>query len=130
FSSYSQAPDEHVTPTNFAIELRRFLSEHDIAASDYVYLHMPVPTILTGVLQLVATSREEELPVFLVRICSDDDSFRWHGIRQVRCVQAISEMGAERRNRIRIFVESLPLQRYFQKENGRTFPILLNPITR
>ena len=128
FSSYSQAPDDQVTPSRFARELLSFLDAHGVGASDYVYLHMPVPTLIVGILEIVATSRSEDLPVFLIRICSLDESFRWHDIRQTRCVQSISRLGAERRSRIRIFVESIPLQRYFEQETGQRFPVLLNPV--
>ena len=128
FSSYSQAPEDHVTPTNFADELIAFLDRHKICASDYVYLHMPYSTLIAGVLQVVATSRVEDLPVFLIRICSVDNSFRWHDIRQTSCVRAIAELGGDRRKRIRLFVESLPLQRYFEEAAGQTLPVLLNPV--
>ena len=130
FSSYSQAPDDHVTPTNFADELFAFLDRHKICASDYVYLHMPYSTLIAGVLQVVATSRVEDLPVFLIRICSVDESFRWHDIRQTSCVRAIAELGRDRHERIRLFVELLPLQRYFEEATGQTLPVLLNPVAR
>jgi glycosyltransferase involved in cell wall biosynthesis len=130
FSSYSQAPEEHVTPSHFADELLAFIDRHKIGASDYVYLHMPYSTLIAGVLQIVATSRLESLPVFLIRICSVDESFRWHDIRETSCIRAITELGGERRKRIRLFVESLPLQKYFEEAAGETLPVLLNPVFR
>ena len=74
FSTYSRAPDDHVTPTTFANELVAFLARHKIHAADYVYLHMPYPTLIAGILQVVATSCLDDLPVFLIRICSVDKS--------------------------------------------------------
>ena len=130
FSSYGQAPEAHVTPTHFARELMAFLDRHTIGASDYVYLHMPYSTLIAGVLQVVTTSRLEDLPVFLIRICSGDDLFRWHDIRETSCMRAITELGGERRKRIRLFVESLPLQRYFEQATGEALPVLLNPVVR
>jgi glycosyltransferase involved in cell wall biosynthesis len=130
FSGYSQAPEPSVTPSNFADELLAFLRRHDMGPRDYVYLHMPYPTLIAGVLQAVATSRFEELPVFLVRICSADESFRWHDIRETKLLRAIGELGAARRKRIRIFVESIPLQRYFERLTGHQLPVLLNPVGR
>jgi glycosyltransferase involved in cell wall biosynthesis len=130
FSSYSQAPEAYVTPTHFANELLTFLRRHRLGPRDYVYLHMPYPTLIGGVLQLVATSRLEELPVFLIRVCSADESFRWHDIRETKLLRAIGELGAARRKRIRVFVESIPLQRYFERWTGQRFPVLLNPFGR
>jgi len=130
FSGYSQAPEPYVTPTHFADELLAFLRRHFLGPRDYVYLHMPYPTLIGGVLQLVATSRIEDLPVFLIRICSADESFRWHGIRETRLLRAIGELGAARRKRIRIFVESIPLQRHFERLTGHRLPVLLNPVGR
>src|SRR5262249_53809365 len=63
FSGYAQAPEPHVTPSYFAEELLAFLRRHQLGRGDYVYLHMPYSTLIAGVLQLVATSRIEELPV-------------------------------------------------------------------
>ena len=130
FSTYSRAPDDHVTPTTFANELVAFLARHKIHAADYVYLHMPYPTLIAGILQVVATSCLDDLPVFLIRICSVDEFFRWHDIRQTSCVRAITELGGDRRQRIRLFVELLPLQRYFEDATGQTLPVLLNPVVR
>ncbi len=130
FSSYSEAPEPHVTPTRFADELLAFLRRHHLGPRDYVYLHMPYPTLIGGVLQLVTTSPIEELPVFLIRICSADESFRWHDIRQTRLLRAIGELGTARRKRIRISAESIPLQRYFERLTGHRLPVLLNPIGR
>jgi glycosyltransferase involved in cell wall biosynthesis len=130
FASYSQAPETYVTPTHFAAELLAFLCRHQLGPRDYVYLHMPYPTLVAGVLQLVATSRIEELPMFLIRICSADESFRWHDIRQTKLLRAIGELGAARRKRIRLFAESIPLQRYFERLTGQSLPVLLNPIGR
>ncbi len=130
FSGYSQAPEAHVTPTHFADELLAFLCRHRLGPRDYVYLHMPYPTLIGGVLQLVATSRLEELPVFIIRLCSADESFRWHDIRETRLLRAIGELGAARRRRIRVFVESIPLQRYFERLTGHRLPVLLNPVGR
>ena len=130
FSGYSQAPEPYVTPTHFAEELLNFLRRHHLGPRDYLYLHMPYPTLIGGVLQLVATSRLEELPVFLIRICSADESFRWHDIRETKLLRAIGELGAARRKRIRMFVESIPLQRYFERLTGHRLPVLLNPVGR
>jgi glycosyltransferase involved in cell wall biosynthesis len=130
FSSYSQAPETHVTPTHFAEELEAFLHRHHLGPRDYVYLHMPYPTLIVGVLQLVASKRIEELPIFLVRLCSADESFRWHDIRETKLLRAIGELGAARRKRIRIFVESIPLQSYFERLTGQRLPVLLNPVGR
>jgi glycosyltransferase involved in cell wall biosynthesis len=130
FSGYAQAPEPYVTPSHFADELLAFLCRQQLGPHDYVYLHMPYPTLVAGVLQLVATSLVEKLPVFLIRICSADESFRWHDIRQTKLVRAIGELGAARRNRIRLFAESIPLQRYFERLAGQSLPVLLNPIGR
>ena len=130
FSGYSQALELHVTPTHFADELLALLRRHHLGPRDYVYLHMPYPTLIGGVLQVVATSWIEELPVFLIRICSADELFRWHDIRQTTLLRAIGELGAARRKRIRFFAELIPLQRYFQRLTGHRFPVLLNPIGR
>ena len=130
FPSYSQAPVEHVTPSRFAEELLVFLGRHSIGAGDYVYLHMPIPTLIIGVLQIVATSLLEDLPLFLIRICSTDDSFRWHEIRLTSCIRSIGGLGVARRNRIRVFVESLPLRHHFENATGVSLPVLLNPVVR
>jgi glycosyltransferase involved in cell wall biosynthesis len=130
FSSYAQAPEPHVTPSHFVDELLAFLRRYQLGPRDYVYLHMPYPTLIAGVLQLIATSRIEELPIFLIRICSADESFRWHDIRQTKLLRATGELGAARRKRIRLFAESIPLQRYFERLTGQSLPILLNPIGR
>jgi glycosyltransferase involved in cell wall biosynthesis len=130
FSSYAEAPERHVTPTHFADELLSFLNKFHLSSGDYVYLHMPYSTLIAGVLQVIATSRIEQLPIFLIRICSTDESFRWHNIRETSVLQAIAALGAPRRDRIRIFVDSVPLQDYFQREAGLRLPVLLNPINR
>lgn len=130
FSGYSQAPEEHVTASRFAAELAAFLERHQLDSHDYVYLHMPYPTLIVGVLEHVVTSRLEALPTFLIRICSADESFRWHDIRQTKALEAIAQLGAARRRRIRLFVESVPLQRYFERLANERLPVLLNPVGR
>ncbi len=51
FSDYSQAPEPHVTPSHFAEELWGYLRRHHLTAGDYVYLHMPFPTLIAGILR-------------------------------------------------------------------------------
>jgi hypothetical protein len=76
----------------------------------------------------VATHRIDDLPAFLVRICSSDETFRWHEIRETKLLRAIAQLGARRRDRLRITVESIPLADYFAPHIGRKLPVLLNPI--
>ena len=128
FADYSEAPEPHVTPSHFAEEVWGYLRRHHLTAGDYVDLHMPFPTLIAGILQIVATHRLEELPVFLVRICSSDETFLWHEIRETKLLQAIAQLGARRRDRLRIFVELIPLADYFTPHVGWKLPVLLNPI--
>ena len=95
-----------------------------------LYLHMPYPTLIAGVLQVIVARRIEDLPAFLIRVCSIDESFRWHEIRETSLLKTIEELGAVRRDRVRIFVESVPLQRYFETQTGQRLPVLLNPVNR
>jgi glycosyltransferase involved in cell wall biosynthesis len=130
FSTYTEAPLPQVTPSQFAEELQSFLERHHFGYGDYIYLHMPYPTLIAGVLQIIATSSVEDLPVFLVRVCSTDDSFRWHDIKQTELLTAAGKLSRRRRNHLRVFVESVPLQRYFEAHTGQHLPVLLNPINR
>jgi glycosyltransferase involved in cell wall biosynthesis len=128
FSDYGQAPEPHVTPSHFAEELWGYLRRHHLTSRDYVYLHMPFPTLIAGILQIVATRRIDDLPFFLLRICSADETFRWHEIRETKLLEAIAQLGPRRRERLRISVESIPLSDYFAPHLGRKLPVLLNPI--
>jgi glycosyltransferase involved in cell wall biosynthesis len=130
FSSYSQAPEEYVTPTHFADELLAFINARQLGAQDYVYLHMPYSTLLVGILQLLATCSVDELPHFIVRICSTDESFRWHDIRETSFLRTLLQFSESRRSRVSIFVESVNLQKYFEQECGVLLPVLLNPVGR
>ena len=129
FSSYAIAPEPHVVASQFAEELGAFIRRHELGARDYIYLHMPWSTLVVGILRHVVTQPIEELPTFLIRICSADESFRWHDIRISAVVKAAGELGA-RRDHIRFFAESAPLQRYFQERSGVDLPVLLNPVSQ
>ena len=130
FSSFASAPDPATTPSNFANELSEFFLKAGIGGADIVYLHMPYPTLMLGILQFVVTSRLEDIPNFRIRICSADESFRWHEIRQSSVIKAISGLGGERRRKIGLFVESAVLQEEFLKSTGFELPLLLNPVGR
>ncbi|MDG3442657.1 glycosyltransferase [Nitrospirillum amazonense] len=127
FSSFIDASKPHVVPSVFAEELIAFIARAGLNSADVVYLHMPYPTLMVGVLQVAATLPLADLPTICIRICTDDDSFRGHAIQQTRVIAAIRELGAARQQRIRFFAESAVLQQYFAKETGLTLSILLNP---
>ncbi|MEA1649033.1 glycosyltransferase [Nitrospirillum sp. BR 11164] len=127
FSSFIDASQPHVVPSVFAEELISFISGANLNSADLIYLHMPYPTLMVGILQVVATMPLAELPTICIRICTDDDAFKGHAIRQTSVINAVQELGAVRRQRIRFFVESAVLQRHFEQETNLTLPILLNP---
>ena len=128
FSSYASPEGDAASASIFARELERFIERNNIGAGDYVYLHMPSPYLILGALEYVNRASEPRLPVFLIRVCSTDESFQWFGLKMSRIFEAAAELGA-RRNNFRVFVESKPLQTYFEKRTGISFPVLFNPIT-
>lgn len=127
FSSYIDGSQPHVVPSAFAAELETFMADAKLNSSDVVYLHMPYPTLIVGILELVSSLPLEKLPTFSIRICTDDDAFGGHGIRQTNVIRAINQLSKSRRERFRFSVESAVLQSYFEKETGQVFPIVLNP---
>ncbi len=127
FSSFKDGSQPHVVPSVFAQELLAFMRKMALNDRDVVYLHMPYPTLMVGILELVATLPLNTLPTFSIRICMDDGGFGGHGIRQTSVIRSIRKLGPARRSRFRFTVESAVLQSYFAEKTGEIFPIVLNP---
>ena len=129
FSSYRDAAAPTGASSNFVNELIEFLRQSGLGSTDLLYLHMPYPTVMLGVLEAVCTLPLDELPTFCIRLCTDDNAFQGHDLRLTRVIASMDRLGAARRAKIRFFVESVVLQRHFLAKTGHYFPILLNPIS-
>lgn len=129
FSSYRNGGDPEATASRFAEELITFLAQAHLRESDTIYLHMPYPQLILGVLEVVATLPLHEIPTFCIRLCTDDDAYGGHGIQQSKVMRTMDRLGRARRARVRFSVESTVLQNIYRTATAEELPVLFNPVS-
>jgi glycosyltransferase involved in cell wall biosynthesis len=110
---------------DFACDLATFIADKKLGPNDVIFMHSLSPQIVLGAARYVA-AHPAAAPRFAMRFFSTAEAMAGHKLSYTKILKSIASTPCVSR-RLQFFCESRNLRKYYRREAGADFPILLNP---
>lgn len=110
---------------DFARDLAAFIAAKKLGPSDVIFMHSLSPQIVLGAARYVA-AHPAAAPRFAMRFFAAAEAMAGHKLSYTKILRSIASTACVS-HKMQFFCESMNLQKYYRREAGGDFPMLLNP---